>query len=292
MKLVKRPKDRSLKKYDPNKGLRRIAAAEAAEKHWRRTKNAENLIKATVAKLTEQREFVLWWDASRFNKPGPNKDRDRPVTISGDAWRKALSRWRSRMADAARFEKTIESETAKCVRFCEGKGSSHVGEATGEIEWYTPREYIDAAVKVMGGIDLDPASSDKANETVGAASYYTIEDSGLDHDWQGRVWMNPPYATALVTKFAEHLVENHKAKRVPEAIVLVNNATETYWFGNMIRISSAVVFPQGRISFIDKDGEPSGAPLQGQAVLYIGSKHVNRFLTHFSKFGWCARLCR
>jgi hypothetical protein len=70
----------------------------------------------------------------------------------------------------------------------------HVSYNTGEIRWYTPRRYIDMAVAVMGGIDLDPASSTEANKTVGAATYYTIEDDGLTKPWRGRVWMNPPYS--------------------------------------------------------------------------------------------------
>ena len=37
---------------------------------------------------------------------------------------------------------------------------------TGKEAWYTPPEYIDAVVEVMGGIDLDPASSDRAQQVV------------------------------------------------------------------------------------------------------------------------------
>ena len=44
--------------------------------------------------------------------------------------------------------------------------NTHVGKNTGENEWYTPGVFIEDARTVMGCIDLDPASSDIANERV------------------------------------------------------------------------------------------------------------------------------
>ena len=42
------------------------------------------------------------------------------------------------------------------------KGSAHVSHATGESEWYTPSSYVEAIHRTMGGIYIDPASTEEA----------------------------------------------------------------------------------------------------------------------------------
>lgn len=163
----------------------------------------------------------------------------------------------------------------------------HVSHNSGENEWYTPVEYIEAARCVMGGIDVDPASSEKANEIVKARLFYSIEDDGLSQPWRGRVWMNPPYAADLVRGFASRYRDFVRDGSIEQGIVLVNNATETAWFGVLVDASCAVVFPQSRVKFWKPDGS-TGAPLQGQAILYYGP-NVDQFLYEFGTFGWGAR---
>jgi len=161
--------------------------------------------------------------------------------------------------------------------------NTHVGHNTGENEWYTPPQFVESARVVMGSIDLDPASSEIANRTVKSEKYYSKEDNGLDLQWHGNVWMNPPYAQPLMSQFAEAVAAKHESGEVNQAIVLVNNATETQWWQRMARCASAVCFPKTRIRFLDPDGNP-GAPLQGQSILYFGeSKTV--FVEEFSKYG-------
>lgn len=162
----------------------------------------------------------------------------------------------------------------------------HVAYNSGNNEWYTPKEFIEAATAVMGGIDLDPASSEIANKTVNAKQFYTVEDNGLEKPWFGNVWLNPPYASDLIGKFADKLVD--ELKHIKQAIVLVNNATETEWFYTMVVQATAVCFPRSRVRFVTPDGT-TGAPLQGQAILYFGPD-VNRFINVFDEKGWCARL--
>lgn len=166
---------------------------------------------------------------------------------------------------------------------------AHVAHNSGQNEWYTPAVFIEAARQVMGGIDLDPASSEIANCTVQATRYFTAEDDGLAHDWPAcRIWMNPPYAQPLISQFSEKIAE--AADAGAEAIVLVNNATETAWFQRMLQSADALCFPQSRVRFLDPDGNP-GAPLQGQAILYFGS-NVPGFTVSFRDFGGVAMVCR
>ena len=164
----------------------------------------------------------------------------------------------------------------------------HVANNSGNNEWYTPAEYIEAARFAMGSIDLDPASSEIANRIVKAAVFYTAESSGLEQKWTGNVWLNPPYASDLIGKFIDKLISERE--NYEQAIVLVNNATETEWFNKLISIADAVCFPKSRVKFYMPDGK-TGAPLQGQAVIYIG-ENKSSFFESFSHLGWEANIYR
>lgn len=159
----------------------------------------------------------------------------------------------------------------------------HVAQNTGNNEWYTPAVFIEAARGVLGEIDLDPASSHIANETVKAEKIYTKEEDGTIQPWAGRIFLNPPYAQPLIQHFSDKLCAVWDSGEIEEAIILVNNATETLWFQSMAEQASTVCFVKTRVKFLDENGNP-GAPLQGQAILYLGNK-INAFSDHFNQFG-------
>lgn len=176
-----------------------------------------------------------------------------------------------------------EPSKAAVSREVDERRNVHVGNNSGNNEWYTPPEFIEAAREVLGGIDLDPASSVVANERVRASRIFTAEDSGLNQEWPvGNIWMNPPYAQPLVGQFADRFAA--EIRRGSTGIVLVNNATETAWFQTLATVCSAICFPKTRIRFMDPTGKRSGAPLQGQAIIYCG-ENPEKFSEEFRQFG-------
>lgn len=156
---------------------------------------------------------------------------------------------------------------------------------TGENEWYTPSEFVEMARKVMGAIDLDPASCPEANEIVNAAQIYTERDSGLDKEWSGRVWLNPPYSRDLMPKFCDKLASHVDAGDISAAILVAHNNTDTGWFHRLTKSCSAVCFPSKRIRFYR--GDDVAAPTNGQVFVYFGND-VAAFKAEFSSIGWVA----
>lgn len=165
----------------------------------------------------------------------------------------------------------------------------HVANNSGEVEWYTPPQFIVAAREVMGEIDLDPASSSVAQNTVQAKRFYTKDDDGLSVEWRGRVWLNPPYSSELLPKFVDKLCESIDCGKVSKAVVLVNNATETSWFQKLAASALMVCFPKSRIKFHDATGKPANTPLQGQAILFFGGDGT-QFVEVFRQFGFVAEV--
>lgn len=162
-------------------------------------------------------------------------------------------------------------------------------------EWYTLPLYVDAARKVMGGIDLDPASCEKANRVIRATSFYTEEQNGLMQPWFGRVWLNPPYGRCKGSKdgkaishqqaFAEKLQREYSAGTIEQAILLSLGNPNSTWFQPLL--SFYTCFFHGHLHFYRPDGSEGdfGFPL---AFVYLGPNEA-RFIEVFSKFGRIVR---
>lgn len=62
-----------------------------------------------------------------------------------------------------------------------------------DIEWITSYDLIASAHELLGGIELDPASSKTANSYVQAENFYSPSNDGLNcQQWFGNVYLFPP----------------------------------------------------------------------------------------------------
>lgn len=155
-------------------------------------------------------------------------------------------------------------------------------------EWYTPAEYLEAARYVMGGIDIDPASNDYANQRVQAGVYYTSETNGLEQEWHGRCWLNPPYGR-MSGAFIQRLTEQYKAGNVTEAVVLLNaHSAETDWFAPLW--DHLLCFTDHRINFESPDGVKDGST-HGSVFIYLG-QNERAFHEAFKQFGYVVKQVR
>lgn len=93
----------------------------------------------------------------------------------------------------------------------------------------TPEPFTSAAYETMGGIDVDPATTEFANVAIGAKTIYTVETNGLDKPWNGNVWLNPPGGALRVAERGTKsravswwlkLVEEYEAERTKQAVFL------------------------------------------------------------------------
>lgn len=123
---------------------------------------------------------------------------------------------------------------------------------SGKDEWLTP-PYI---VKSLGEFDLDPCSPINRPWPT-ATLHYTINDNGLEQEWEGRVWCNPPYgrqASQWLQKCAEH----------GDCVVLIFARTETkMFFDHIWDKADSVLFIKKRLKFYHVDGtqgDSAGAP--------------------------------
>lgn len=198
---------------------------------------------------------------------------------------------------AAFLDRAIATEAAEIAEMFPDEEWGSL-ELTDSDEWYTPTWLIEKAKQVMGGIDIDPASSRAAQERVQASLWmgkdYALSSRGAlgvnwvhnnGPTWQpARVWLNPPYSFPLVGQFVEKLLEQIEKGYVGEAILLVNNNTETDWWHKAAAAAAVTFTFRSRVFFWRPGREDATSPRQGQVAFYFGP-NVLDFIEEFKDKG-------
>ena len=178
---------------------------------------------------------------------------------------------------------------------------------SGNVELYTPASIITAARQCLGGIDLDPASSETANQVVKASRFYDVNENGLLQPWAGNVWMNHPYGraekacvkgckkkTCRKRKFhrktdfpgnapwVNKLISSYKNGQVKQALCITFMSSSESWFKPLMEYPQCVLF--GRTRFSNPDGSIDGSAPKGCVVTYLGP-NLDRFAQCFGTLG-------
>jgi hypothetical protein len=118
-------------------------------------------------------------------------------------------------------------------------------------EWYTP-SWLFRALGVE--FSLDPCSPGVPPSSVPAIRHLTKDDNGLTADWDGCVWLNPPFSSKRA--WYERLVAHG------DGIALMPARTETHDLQTYMEVADSLLFLKGRIYF-ERGHRPGGNGVGG-----------------------------
>lgn len=159
-----------------------------------------------------------------------------------------------------------------------------INQTSGDTEYYTPPEIIEAARRVMGSIELDPASSAKANEIVQAKNWYGLPGDGLHciFQWFGKVWLNHPFGRGKNQAWIDRLVTEYERGNISEALCITYACTSEKWFRPLLRQPQCYLQP--RTNYLLPDGSVKKGVTKGSVVTYFGS-NLEAFYREFKELG-------
>lgn len=105
-------------------------------------------------------------------------------------------------------------------------------------EWYTP-SWLFAALRFV--FDLDPCSPGVPPSTVTARRHLTKAENGLQAEWTGTVWLNPPFSNKR--PWYDRMLEHGNG------IALLPSRTETADLQEYMQNAQGLLFLAGRIYF-------------------------------------------
>ncbi len=132
-------------------------------------------------------------------------------------------------------------------------------------EWYTPPHVFEAL-----GVSFDEdvaAPVDRTHVCVPARRFIT--SNSLERDWNGFIWMNPPFGhqsmkRAWLAKFFDH----------GRGIALTPDRTSAPWFREAWQRADLVMFTQ-KLKFVRPDGSVGESPGTGTGLWAAGPSAVS-----------------
>jgi phage N-6-adenine-methyltransferase len=114
--------------------------------------------------------------------------------------------------------------------------------------WQTPQEIIRWVNDLWYPITFDAACTTK-NCVARDGAFYDLGMDGLDIEWRGVVWCNPPYSNILPWVLKAQI--ETFIGRCDRAYMLIPCDTSSKTFKAVYKIASKIIFFTGRIAFIN-----------------------------------------
>jgi phage N-6-adenine-methyltransferase len=140
--------------------------------------------------------------------------------------------------------------------------------SSAKMDWATPASIYDPLNEEFG-FTLD-VCADRHNRK--CDDYFSVDDDGLEKEWAGTCWMNPPYGREL----KQWIAKAYCSKVIGVTTVcLVPARTDTKWWSifwdhdlhEMRDLRDEVRFVKGRIRF---EGAPASAPFPSAVIVLRG----------------------
>lgn len=155
-----------------------------------------------------------------------------------------------------------------------------INQDSGNTEYYTPPEIIEAARQVMGSIDTDPASSFGANKIIKAKNIFTVYDNGLFRQWLGNVWLNHPFERGKNHLWVNKLIAEYELNNTEQACCITYASTSEKWFQPLFDYPQCYLSP--RTNYLTADGKIKKGVTKGSVVTYLGN-NIHKFKIVFEE---------
>lgn len=145
-------------------------------------------------------------------------------------------------------------------------------------DWRTPVSVVGKVKRVLGEIDLDPASNVFANQQIQAKKIFTEETDGLTSTWglNESIFCNPPSgkvgSKSKTNLFWQKLMHEVYSGNVGHAIFLafsIEQLQSSQRKGVPPMMAFPFCVPAKRIAFEDPRGEDRKAPSHSNMIIYV-----------------------
>ncbi len=123
--------------------------------------------------------------------------------------------------------------------------------------WATPQDFFDKQNAIYN-FTLDVCATD---DNAKCKKYFTKNDNGLNKEWHGVCWMNPPYGREIKQWMHKAYKESLKGVTV---VCLVPARTDTVWWHDYA-MKGNIEFIKGRLKF---GNAKNSAPFPSALVVF------------------------